>query len=406
VEFRPLRAEELRDAVYAGQIGFGQSTADENIDRSIARRFGPDFALAAFEDGTLVAQVATLPFRAYWNGPTIGCGGVTSVNTLPSHRRRGYVRELLIRSLAQMRDAGQPISLLWATMSAIYQRFGYGIAFAEYDCSFDARRLTFVDAIEPSGRIRMVKLEESLPLLEPVYDRFAALRTPAIRRDEFGWERRRRDIVAYPERGRPPLLAAIYEEAGEILGYVVYDVTSGAGWHEPEERLSVLELVWLTLSAHRALIQFLAAYDLAVSVRWQNLEADNPLLHHVQEPRELHTTVSDGALLRIVDVQPALEGRGYNADGRLTFSIEDGLCPWNDGAWELDVEHGVARVRRSTAEPALQLTPRALAMLATGYQTATTLARLGLLTSPDPRALGIADRLFQTACAPYCMDRF
>ena len=77
VEFRPLRPDELHDAVYAEHIGFGQSIADAEIDRSIAGRVGPDFALAAFEDGVLAAQVVTLPMTIFWNGPTLACGGVT-----------------------------------------------------------------------------------------------------------------------------------------------------------------------------------------------------------------------------------------------------------------------------------------------------------------------------------------
>jgi predicted acetyltransferase len=406
VEFRQLRPDELREAVYASALGFGGSTADVEIDRRIAGRVGPDFALAAFDGGVLAAQVVTLPLSVHWNGPAVSCGGVTSVNTLPTHRRRGYVRELLTRSLAHMHETGQPVSLLWASMAAIYQRFGYGVAFTQCHAHFDARRLAFVEEITPAGQVRIAGAAEALPQLAAAYERFAALRTPMVQRDAIVWERVRRQLERWEQSARSPYLTAVYEEGNEILGYAIYGVTPQTGWHDPEERLTVYEFAWLSPAAHRALIQMFSAYDRSESVQFILLPLDDPLFYHVQEPRDLHVRLSDGAMLRIVDVQAALEARGYDADGRVTFALTDDFCPWNSGAWTLDVDAGAARVRRAAAEPELWLTPRALAMLATGYQTATTLARLGLLSCAEPRALRTADNLFRTVAAPYCLDRF
>jgi predicted acetyltransferase len=406
VEFRPLRPDELHEAVYAGRIGFGQSTAAAEVDAWIARHAGVEGTLAAVEDGAIAAQVMTLPLSVYWNGPTIACGGVTAVNTLPTHRRRGYVRELLTRSLAQMHEAGQPVSLLWATMAAIYQRFGYGVAFVAAAARFDPRRLAFVDAVEPPGRLRLIALEPSLPLLAPVYERFAALRTPMLCRDEHAWDRHRSRIAQQEQHGRPPYLAAVYEEGGEVLGYTVYEVASPQSRPAGRQQITVYELVWLSPAAHRALIQMFAAYDLAESVQFASLPIDDPLFWQVQEPRDLQMQIGDGAMLRVVDVAAALEGRGYDADGRVTFLLDDPLCPWNSGGWEIEAEEGVARVRRTSAEPELRLTPRVLALVACGCQPATALARMGLLAASGERALRTADALFRMACAPFCMDRF
>jgi predicted acetyltransferase len=219
-------------------------------------------------------------------------------------------------------------------------------------------------------------------------------------------ERQRQRIAQQGQQGRPPYLAAVYEEAGEMLGYAVYEVESPRTRPAGRQQITVHELVWLTPAAHRALIQMFAAYDLVESVQFPSLPLDDPLFWHVQEPRHLLTQTGDGSLLRIVDAPAALEGRGYATAGRVTFSLDDALCPWNSGNWELEAEEGAGRVRRSTAEPELRLTPRALAMLACGSQTATALARMGVIAGSDARAMRAADALFQTACAPYCMDRF
>jgi predicted acetyltransferase len=312
-----------------------------------------------------------------------------------------------VRSFAEMRDRGQPVAMLWATMAGIYQRFGYGTAFVNCASTFDPRRLRFVEEIEIPGRIRFVDIDEALPILTPAYERFAAMRTPMLHRKEAQWQRHARELRRRGDTSLPPLLVAVYEEQAELLGYVVYDVERAPGWRSgQDQRLTVQELAWLSPAAHRALIQVLCAYDLAGSVRFNLLPLDDPLFHHVQEPRLLNLTLSDGALMRIVDLQAALEGRGYDGAGRLTLDISDSECPWNSGTWTLSVEDGRGCVRSGGNGSALRMAPRALAMLVAGSQTASSLARLGLLQAEDRRALRDADHVFETACAPYCMDRF
>ena len=413
LEYRPPRAEELVDLVYSTNVGFGGSTAAERIERDHARMEADlrlDWLLCAFDDGVLASTIMTLPFVLYWNRRQINCGGVTAVTTLPTHRRRGHLRELMTRAFATMRDCGQPLAMLWASMAAIYQRFGYGIASTNWSYSFNPRDLRFVDEIATPGRVRLVKSHDAPPVIGETYERFAALRSLMLRRDaeiipNRSWWTNNRLRRWRPEQA--PFLVAVYEEERQVLGYVIYDVTQHDDWQPgPDQELLVSDLVWLTPAAHRALIRYLAGYDLVRTIRILHLPVDDPLFYHAQEPRLLNTPVWDGTLIRIVDLKAALEGRGYDADGRLVLALHDELCPWNSGVWELWVEGSTARVCRSDAEPALWVAPRALAMLASGCQSATMLARIGLLPATDQRVLATADAIFRTACAPLCLDDF
>jgi predicted acetyltransferase len=405
VEYRPVRPEEMRRFIYNSKIGFGETTAEADVDRLLALTLlRPEWTLCAFEDGEIASQMGTFPFIMRWNGGDVGCGAVTAVSTLPSHRRRGYLRELMTRAFADMRAGGQPVAMLWASMAAIYQRFGYGVGYTQFISDFDPRHLRFVDEILVPGRTRLVKSTEAPPVIAPVYARFAAPRTLMLRREDEWWDR----SVFRPWRpDMAPFLVAVYEEAGETLGYVVYAVAPGREDQPgPTQRIDVLDFVWLTPAAHRALIAYLAGHDLVGHIRFWRLPADDPLFFHAQEPRLLGFSVSDGTLVRIVDVQAALEARGYDADGRLRFAMTDDLCPWNSGTWELTVEGGTGRLKESRAESEITLTPRALAILASGHQPATMLARIGLIPSTDTRALRTADALFRTTHAPLCTDGF
>jgi predicted acetyltransferase len=303
-----------------------------------------------------------------------------------------------------MREQQQPIAMLWASMAAIYQRFGYGLGYVCQMPSFDARRLSFVDEIATPGRVRLVPREEVMSRIAPVYERFAAPRTLMLHRTEFWW------LGALLHQWNPadaPELVAAYEERGEVRGYLLYaverDETSGSSTNLA---IQVRDLVWHPPAAHRALLHYLAAYDRAGTVTFNALPPDDPLFFSVQEPRDLGTRAMDGTWLRLVDLPAALEGRGYAAEGRFSFALDDALCPWNNGVWEISAEGGAALIGRSSREPDLTLSPRALAMLACGSASAALLARLGLLQVTEPRAVTTADALFRSEFAPYCMDHF
>jgi predicted acetyltransferase len=286
-------------------------------------------------------------------------------------------------------------------MAAIYQRFGWAIVYTGLRHDSDPRHLRFVDEIATPGRVRLVKNTEARAVVEPVYRRFAAPRTLSFARGDFEWAR-----ALGLTRPPPPVLVAVYEEAGEALGYAIYSVQQhGEMRPPPDQRLNVFEWVWLTPAAHRGLVNYLAGHDLVDSLRLWSLPLDDPLPHHVAEPRWLNTIAYDGALARIVDVETALAGRGYDGAGRLLIGVEDVYAPWNSGAWELTVEGG-ASVRRVDAEPQIRVTPRVLALLLAGSVPPSTLARGGLIDVADPSALPIADALFRSAHAPLCLDHW
>ncbi len=403
IEFRPVRADEMTQYTYMDHVGFGNSTAEEELTRSLERNpLRAEDTLVAFEDGEQIAHMAALPFNMRWNGRDIDCAGVVDVTTLPSHRRRGLVLQLMTRYFAQMKERGQPVAMLWASMAAIYQRFGYGIAYTMRSYDFDPRHLRLVDEIDTPGRIRMIKQTDAIPPLAAVYERFATPRTLMLRRDEKWW----RDWVLRPWR-LPPWLVAVYEENGEAQGYAIYTPeVKTPDQPGPYQQLQVVELAWNSPAAHRALLRLLAGYDLAYSVRFWRQPDDDPLLYQAQEPRLLHTNVRDGTLVRIVDAQRCLQERGYDGDGRLVLALQDELCPWNSGVYELSVEAGCATVKRSDAEPSLSCSMRALAILCSGRQSATELAHIGTLASTDTSVLRTADALFHTAYAPFCADGF
>jgi predicted N-acetyltransferase YhbS len=119
-------ANAFREAVMATFGGDLEEdpTGDERLRALVDR----SQTWAAFDGGTIVGTAATFNLVLGVPGGTLDMPGLTMVTVRPSHRRRGIMRELIGRHLADARSRGAAISGLWASETTIYGRFGYGIA--------------------------------------------------------------------------------------------------------------------------------------------------------------------------------------------------------------------------------------------------------------------------------------
>jgi predicted acetyltransferase len=126
----------------------------------------------------------------------------------------------------------------------------------------------------------------------------------------------------------------------------------------------------------------------------------------ILEPRQLHATLWDGLLARIVDAAKALTARGYQAEGELIFDLRDDLCGWNGGRWKLTATPEGSRVSRARQSAQLSMPVSTLALLAFGQVSATECARMGRLDVHDAGALGAWDSVMRTLYKPACPDMF
>ena len=402
-EFRPATADEMPALRRLGRYVFAANPSEEEDEPDMLR---PEWTHAAFHRGQPVACSAGFPFKVRLNGRGVPADGVTAVGTDPGYRRRGLVRRLIGDLLRRAHENGQPVSILWASMGAIYQRFGYGPASTQVEYSFDPRFAGFQFGEAANGYTRLVESEAAVPVISGLYRRFIEPRNLLLHRAPVQWQ------LPFRDKKRKTHCAIHYAADDEADGYMLYTVSpldEPSGDAELEQQLAITDFVWRNMNGYRGLWEFVRAHDLVVKVTTYFAAEDDPATSLLLEPRILERRTADGIWLRVVDAAAALAARGYDHAGETTVRIaEDAECPWNVGVHRLVTDGVQAEVRPAAkaGQAEITVTPHGLASLLAGHSPLSHLARVGRALVADNKRLPRLDALFATRYRPHCMNEF
>jgi predicted acetyltransferase len=395
--------DELADWIKPANAAFGEASSPEAFAHG-CRLLEPDRLIGAKDGDAWVGTAAAYTFRlTVPGGRDVGAPGLTDVAVAPSHRRRGILRRMMTWLFDQAVDRGEPVVILWASESAIYQRFGYGIGTLQSSFDIERTRIRFIRSVEPVGRMRIVERDEALTLIPPVYDAVQRRTPGAVSRAEGRWANDLLFDAEWMQRGTGSKFIAVLEVDGEVRGYVLYRVLNQWDDRGPSNVVNAIEVIGVDHAAERTIWSWVMDLDLAGNVRGWRGPVPHPLMLELTEPRRMGLTIRDGLLLRILDVRAALEGRGYATPGSLTFDLTDADRAPNAGRWRLDVaDDGGAKLTLSTDEPDLRLDTSDLATVYLGAFRFADLARSDRVTECRPGAVAAADRLFATNATAWC----
>ncbi|CAN5704446.1 GNAT family N-acetyltransferase [soil metagenome] len=395
---RPIAPEELPRFVHAMELAFHDRPTEEGVERErlIAE---PERFFVALDGDDFVGTAGACSTRLTVPGPrSLPAAGITAVGVRASHRRRGINTALMGALLGQAAERGEPLVYLWASESAIYGRFGYGIASFCAELELPTRHGTFVEGTELSGNMRLAPRDEALPQMRPVYERVAASRPGMIAMEDRWWKR------LFDERKRDedkPTFFALHEDEGVVDGYAVYQVKHEWAHSVSHNEVEVQHLIAATPSATASLWRFLRDIDLVATVKAWDRPGDEELLWLTAEPRRMKMIVSDGLWVRIVDVNRSLEGRGYASDGTLVVDVADRFRPETAARYQLVVRDGSGSCARTDAEPDLSCGIDALGAVYLGGVSFRQLARVQQMREHTPGSLARADAMFASDPSPW-----
>ena len=414
---RPLSVDELPAFKLVQQHAFnGARPAAAHVERA-RRQFEPDRSLAAF-DPALEAPVGTTgiySLRMAVPGAVLPVAGVSMVSVLPTHRRRGVLRSLMLRQLADIAERGEePVAALWASETPIYPHYGYGLATAKSHFEFHQREgaLARYAPADPALRLRLAEPRDVAGELAKVFDAVQPVQPGFFARDDDWWGR----LLHEEQEGQPgavPVRCLLAQDTTGVRGYAVYTATER--WDEAADladcSIVVRELLAADPAASAALWHNLLDRDLVGSVTADLRSPGDPVLHQLADGRRARQQVTDGLWVRIISLPAALRRRAYAGPVDLVLEVTDPLLPANAGRWRLraggpEVPAGQAVCER-TGDPAdITLDVRELGAAYLGGTRLGTLAGAGLLTEHAPGAVARLSAAMTWDPAPWCPQIF
>src|SRR5690242_7986053 len=365
VEIRVPDEGEFAPALRRVEASFGSSLEDWFVEAA-PKVMPTDRVLVGYDSGEPIALAAAYPFTLSIPGGELPCGGVTWVGVLPSHRRRGLLRELMRRQLDDLHARGEPLAALWASESLIYGRFGYGMSAPVHRLDALKSRFAFRNDPGPAGSVRLVEEDEARKRIPVLYERVRAQRNGMISRSEAWWTEFR--LADHKPGGMGPRFYAIYEDDG----YAIYRIKSNWSSGIAEGSVLAVEAFGTSVVAEREIWRFLFSLDLTSTVTAEICDPGAPLLLGVQDPRSLRLSINDGMWLRLVDVDAALRARSWPSDDSVVIEVRDEFCEWNNGRYRIGAGAG-----RTSDEPALSIDVADLASVYLGGVDLTAIAAVG-----------------------------
>jgi predicted acetyltransferase len=411
-EIRPISDDEYAAFRRVHDHSFNSGPAPTARWPRLRRQFEAERSLAAFDPGLpaglgLVGTTGIYSFEMAVPGAVFPVAGVSAVSVLPTHRRRGILRSLMTRQIADIAARGEePIAALWASETPLYGRYGYGRASSHAHFRFGRGEgtLSALAPADPSLTLRLAEPAAVAADLAKVYETVLSGQPGFFTRD-FDWWERVLDDLAEERGGSSPLRCLLAADGSGVRGYALYRSTPR--WEEgtvlPDGVIDVWELVAADPAAGAALWRDLLSRDLVGSVTADLRPADDPLLYQLHDSRRARVRVVDNLWVRVIDLPGALSRRAYSSAVDVVLEVTDALLPGNAGRWRLRAggAGGVDCARTDEAAD-IALDVRELGAAYLGGTRLATLAAAGLVDERRPGAVGALSTALSWDPAPWC----
>jgi predicted acetyltransferase len=398
---RALTDDGRREFLAAASRVFNFDADDSGYWPAWMPLYEPDRFFGLSVDDRWISTCGAFTRRMTVPGGSVPVAAVTFVSVSPSYRRQGILRRMMTEQLEDVYRRGEPISILWASESPIYGRFGYGSAVPRLRIAGPTRLGFRPNVATEPGWVEDATRETYAAEATALHARLLSTRPGALDRGAAWWERDLFDGAGM-RRGVTPLRFTLRRDAaGEVDGYALHRVSTVDG--SPEVR--ILDLDAASDGARVTLWRYLLDLDL-VGRFTAHVALDDPLRHLVTDQRAVETRLVDSIYVRLVDVGAALAARTYTTPVDVVVGVVDETLPRNTGSWRLVGGPDGAEATRSDAAPDLELDVCELGAAYLGGTSLRDLARAGLVTERTPGAVVSAARAFEGPQAPYCPDFF
>ena len=339
-----------------------------------AALLGQENLFGWYDGSHLVGGLGVYPMGQWFGGSAVGLVGIAGVGLAPAVRSRGAAKRMLQQTLKELRQRGYALAGLYPATQNVYRHVGFEQA-GEYVVQ-SAPFAHFRPRAAYDGEVTEVNTTNHA-VFHDLYRRQAKQQSGMLERGDAIWRR-----VVQPE-GDNPVYGALFGPAHSPEGYVIYSQKR----HDDGFDMLIRDYGITTPQAARGLLQYVSGFfSIGTRLTWKAPTRGglNTLI------REQAKVVTDFRwMLRVLDPEKAFSERGYNPTvaGAVSFQYTDDLFPEVSGSYQLQVKGGHGLLERIDTSPSLQLTPRSLAALFSGYLSASDLMLMEVATGSGDEIL-------------------
>ncbi|HJR19222.1 MAG TPA: GNAT family N-acetyltransferase [Actinomycetota bacterium] len=321
--------------------------------------------------GRLIGALRYHEIGHFFGGRSVPSAGIGGVVVEPEARGDRTAERLVVATLAELREKGSVISVLYPATVPVYRRCGY--EYAAFRVNFKTQLRLLPRAGGPQAE---AWTDDDLDEIAEVYRSWASGRNGPVDRPSSWWTR----VLENVEEG--PVYRVCVREDGRITGYMVYtqEKRKDSDW---EFDLDVRDLVWTTRTSIDALLTFAGRHrSNARDLLWVGPPQD--ALADLLPEQDADYDHWFRPMLRLVDVPGAFEARGYQPALRaaVELTVDDAQLPANAGGWRVETSDGSAKVSPANDARA-RVDVGALAAIWAGFLSASDARRLGRLDASD-----------------------
>lgn len=372
----------------------------EQTERWVEKVIKPnlqDTRVLVDDDGEIKVQMA-MYYPGLWLGTAaVKTPGIFAVASPPENRRSGYIRQMLFSVMNELRAAGYGTVILYPFYFPFYKKFGYEQAGSTKHLSIKMAQFT---KFRPKTKGRWNQLgPDQWAEFNALYEAHCAGRFGLLTRDEQWW----REQMLVFGNNKPRKSYIWYNEAGEAQAYILYRFEEAK---DHERDMLVRDMVWLNLAAKHEVLAFLANHDSqAAKVSWNGtLAPDFEIMPLLDDPRAVEEKIEPGYMLRILDVELAMQQRPWphGVSGSFSLAVQDDGLEWNNLTVQVTVADGKTTVTRlaENQQAGLSCDVRQLAQMVAGFLSPVKLVELGLLEVQSQSELQSAQQLFSPCGQP------
>lgn len=332
------------------------------------------------QNGEIAGGLAILSFGQCYGGEFVPMAGIAAVGIAPEYRGSGAALAIMQNAVKEIHSKGAPISALFPAVQRLYRAAGYEQAGSF--CNWEITTAS-INMGKPQLPLTLIKSENNI--LRELHQKQARTHNGNLNRNEFIWAEigRSKDTTQY---------AYLIGSLDNPQGYIIFTQHRG----EPDDYIHIRDWVLLTPAAIQSFWAFLGGHRSQIdTVRYRSALVDALTLILPEQTAKLKS--STRWMLRIVDVQKALEKRGYpqNVEASLHLEVQDDLLESNNSKYILSVAQGRADVAPG-GKGEFKLDIRAFAPLYTSLFSPSQLQMTGKLEATE-NAITTATQIFAGA---------